>query len=341
MKFLIVFLLSVIYCAEKATVYFTKKITPERMVDMFKKLNVKLTGKIGLKVHSGEPGGLYFLKPEFLMNIYDYTNGTFLECNTAYKSVRSDSATHLELLKENGWFSEGRKIDLMDEKPEEDIIFEIPNHQMINITYAGSHLKNYDSCVVLSHFKGHQMGGFGGALKQLSIGFASQKGKMWIHSAGRETDWTKGIGGKATQEEFTNAMGDSASAIVNYFKGKGQIVYINVLANISKSCDCAGKSAPAPKIKDIGIMASTDPVAIDRACLDLVSKTNEEGTKEFMDQVNNKLGENTIVAAEKLGIGTTQYNLVDIDKESDKKDSDSIISYSFYLVLLVFLLFCN
>ena len=341
MKFLIVFLLSVIYCAEKATVYFTKKITPERMVDMFKKLNVKLTGKVGLKVHSGEPGGLYFLKPEFLMNIYDYTNGTFLECNTAYKSVRSDSATHLELLKENGWFSEGRKIDLMDEKPEEDIIFEIPNHQMINITYAGSHLKNYDSCVVLSHFKGHQMGGFGGALKQLSIGFASQKGKMWIHSAGRETDWTKGIGGKATQEEFTNAMGDSASAIVNYFKGKGQIVYINVLANISKSCDCAGKSAPAPKIKDIGIMASTDPVAIDRACLDLVSKTNEEGTKEFMDQVNNKLGENTIVAAEKLGIGTTQYNLVDIDKESDKKDSDSIISYSFYLVLLVFLLFCN
>lgn len=341
MKFLIVFLLSVIYCAEKATVYFTKKITPERMVDMFKKLNVKLTGKVGLKVHSGEPGGLYFLKPEFLMNIYDYTNGTFLECNTAYKSVRSDSATHLELLKENGWFSEGRKIDLMDEKPEEDIIFEIPNHQMINITYAGSHLNNYDSCVVLSHFKGHQMGGFGGALKQLSIGFASQKGKMWIHSAGRETDWTKGIGGKATQEEFTNAMGDSASAIVNYFKGKGQIVYINVLANISKSCDCAGKSAPAPKIKDIGIMASTDPVAIDRACLDLVSKTNEEGTKEFMDQVNNKLGENTIVAAEKLGIGTTQYNLVDIDKESDKKDSDSIISYSFYLVLLVFLLFCN
>ena len=341
MKFLIVFLLSVIYCAEKATVYFTKKITPERMVDMFKKLNVKLTGKVGLKVHSGEPGGLYFLKPEFLMNIYDYTNGTFLECNTAYKSVRSDSATHLELLKENGWFSEGRKIDLMDEKPEEDIIFEIPNHQMINITYAGSHLKNYDSCVVLSHFKGHQMGGFGGALKQLSIGFASQKGKMWIHSAGRETDWTKGIGGKASQEEFTNAMGDSASAIVNYFKGKGQIVYINVLANISKSCDCAGKSAPAPKIKDIGIMASTDPVAIDRACLDLVSKTNEEGTKEFMDQVNNKLGENTIVAAEKLGIGTTQYNLVDIDKESDKKDSDSIISYSFYLVLLVFLLFCN
>ena len=341
MKFLIVFLLSVIYCAEKATVYFTKKITPERMVDMFKKLNVKLTGKVGLKVHSGEPGGLYFLKPEFLMNIYDYTNGTFLECNTAYRSVRSNSTSHLELLKENGWFSEGKKIDLMDENPEEDIIFEIPNHQMINITYAGSHLKNYDSCVVLSHFKGHQMGGFGGALKQLSIGFASQKGKMWIHSAGRETDWTKGIGGKATQEEFTNAMGDSASAIVNYFKGKGQIVYINVLANISKSCDCAGKSAPAPKIKDIGIMASTDPVAIDRACSDLVSKTNEEGTKEFMDQVNNKLGENTIVAAEKLGIGTTQYNLVDIDKESDKKDGDSIVSYSFYFVILVFLLFCN
>ena len=337
MKVLILFLLSLFHCAEKSTVYFTKTISPEKMVDIFKKLNVKLTGKVGLKVHSGEPGGLYFLKPEFLMNIYDYTNGTFLECNTAYQSVRSDSTTHLELLKENGWFSDGRKIDLMDENPDEDLEYEVPNHLMINTTYVGSHLKNYDSCVVLSHFKGHQMGGFGGALKQLSIGFASQKGKMWIHSAGRETDWTKGIGGKATQEEFTNAMGDAATVIANYFKGKGQIVYINVLANISKSCDCAGTKAPAPKIKDIGIMASTDPVAIDRASLDLVSKTNEEGTEEFMDQVNEKLGENTILAAEKHGIGTTQYQLIDIDKEN----KDSFISYSLNLVILVLILFCN
>ena len=337
MKVLILFLLSLFHCAEKSTVYFTKTISPEKMVDIFKKLNVKLTGKVGLKVHSGEPGGLYFLKPEFLMNIYDYTNGTFLECNTAYQSVRSDSTTHLELLKENGWFSDGRKIDLMDENPDEDLEYEVPNHLMINTTYVGSHLKNYDSCVVLSHFKGHQMGGFGGALKQLSIGFASQKGKMWIHSAGRETDWTKGIGGKATQEEFTNAMGDAATVIANYFKGKGQIVYINVLANISKSCDCAGTKAPAPKIKDIGIMASTDPVAIDRASLDLVSKTNEEGTEEFMDQVNKKLGENTILAAEKHGIGTTQYQLIDIDKEN----KDSFISYSLNLVILVLILFCN
>ena len=352
MKFLIVFLLALIYCDEKATVYFTKTISSERMVDMFKKLNVSLTGKVGLKVHSGEPGDLYFLKPKFLSNIYNYTNGTFLECNTAYTSVRSNSATHKQLLEQNGWFTDGMTIDLMDENPDEDLEFPVPNYKMINTTYVGSHLKNYDSCVVLSHFKGHQMGGYGGALKQLSIGFASQKGKMWIHSAGRETDISKGIFGHSSQEEFTNAMGDAASVIVNYFKEKGQIVYINVLANISTSCDCAGTSAPAPKIKDIGIMASTDPVAIDKASLDLIKQTNEEGTKAFLDQVGNLLGENTIFAAEKLGIGTTQYNLINIDNDTyndtdienfnpNGQNGDSIISYSLKLVILVFILFCN
>lgn len=318
MKVLVLFLFSLIYCAEKADVYFTKIITPDRMVDMFKKLNVKLTGNVGLKVHSGETGGLYFLKPDFLQKIYEYTNGTYLECNTAYSSQRSSSDTHQQLLTEHGWYANGRRMDLMDENPDEDIKIRLKNYNMIDVTYAGAHLEKYDSCLVLSHFKGHPMGGFGGALKQLSIGFASQRGKTWIHSAGRILDWHQGISGKSTQEEFTNAMGDAASAIVDYFKGKGQIVYLNVLANISKSCDCAGRSAPAPKIKDIGILASTDPVAIDQACLDLIKKTTDEGTQDLLNQIDRLLGENTIKAAEKLGVGTTEYNLIDVDEEEGK-----------------------
>ena len=261
---------------------------------------------------------LYFLKPDFLQKIYEYTNGTYLECNTAYNSQRSSSDTHQQLLTEHGWNANGRRIDLMDENPDQDIKITLKNYNMIDVTYAGAHLEKYDSCVVLSHFKGHGMGGFGGALKQLSIGFASQRGKTWIHSAGRILDWHQGISGKSTQEEFTNAMGDAASAIVDYFKGKGQIVYLNVLANISKSCDCAGRSAPAPKIKDIGILASTDPVAIDQACLDLIKMTNDEGTQDLLNQVDRLLGENTIKAAEKLGVGTTEYNLIYVDEEEGK-----------------------
>ena len=335
MKMIFLFLLALINCAKKADVYFTKKITPERMVDIFKKLDIKLTGKVGLKVHSGEPGGLYFLKPDFLQKIYDYTKGTFLECNTAYTSRRTEPETHLEVLRENGWYDNGRRMDLMDENPDDDIEFQISKSIQINNTYAGKHLELYDSCVVLSHFKGHQMGGFGGALKQLSIGFASRKGKMWIHSAGRELDYHKGIGGKATQEEFTNAMADAASAIVKYFKEKGNIVYINVLANISLACDCAGTRAPRPEIKDIGILASTDPVAIDTACLDFIKNTSEIGTEAFLDQVGNLLGENTINMAEKLGIGTKSYNLINIDNYASR------ISLTFNLIVLVLILFCN
>jgi uncharacterized Fe-S center protein len=223
----------------------------------------------------------------------------------------------------------------MDENPDEDKEFYLKNYVQINNTFAGRHIELYDSCVVLSHFKGHQMGGFGGALKQLSIGFASRRGKTWIHTAGKTENYKEIFNNIAPQENFTNAMADAASAIVNYFKDKGKIVYINVLANISIACDCAGTSAPEPEIKDIGILASTDPVAIDTACLDLIKKTKENGTQPFIDQVNNLLGENTINMAEKLGIGTKKYNLIDID------NSGKIISLTFNLLLLVFLLFCN
>ena len=210
----------------------------------------------------------------------------------------------------------------MDEDSSQDISFNVDPYNKINVTYAGKNLLNYDSCVVLSHFKGHGMGGYGGALKQLSIGFASTQGKTWIHTAGASLDYKQLFPQKASDEDFTTSMADAASAIVKYFKSKGDIVYINVMVNISLSCDCAGKSAPAPKIRDIGILASTDPVALDMACLDLIKATSEEGTQEFLDQIARLDGENTIYKAEALGIGTTKYNLINIDEDGGEESED-------------------
>ena len=262
----------------------------------------------------------------------------------AYPSQRLNTSTHLETLRTNGWLDNSRRFDIMDEDPTKDISFELEAFNKINITYAGKNLEKYDSCVVLSHFKGHGMGGFGGALKQLSIGFASTQGKTWIHTGGVSTDYRDFTPKRASQIDFTDSMADAASAIVKYFKKKGNIVYINVVANISLSCDCAGTRAPVPKIKDIGILASTDPVAIDMACLDLVKNTSEEGTQPFIDQVAQLLGENTIQKAEALNIGTTKYNLINIDgDDSDVTDSDhsagSFISFYYEIVLLILLSF--
>lgn len=337
MKPIIFLLFALIYCAEKSDVYFTKKISAEQIVEMYKKLNVSLTGKIGLKVHTGEPNGPYFLRPDFLQKIYDYTNGTFLECNVAYTSKRITTEGHNETLQTNGWYDNDRRVVIMDEEPEKDISFNITNHNKINITYAGKHLEEYDSCIVLSHFKGHQMGGFGGALKQLSIGFASRQGKAWIHTAGASLNYNDTFRLNTSQLDFTDSMADAASAIVDYFKSKGDIVFINVLANISLLCDCAGLSAPKPKINNIGILASTDPVAIDQACYDLIKKTNEEGTKPFLDQVEKLLGLNTIQKAEALGVGNTKYNLINID--GDKNNPGAFIARNFSLILLMLLMF--
>ena len=319
----LLFLIFFLKTLQKSDVYFTKKISSTQMVNMLKKLNINLTGKIGLKIHSGEPGGLYFLKPDFLQEIYDYTKGDFLECNTAYSSVRSNTESHRKLLEENGWTKNNRRIVIMDENPSDDFELKVKNSEMIGENFVGGHLKDYDSCVVLSHFKGHQMGGFGGALKQLSIGFASQKGKTWIHTAGKYTDWKYAMSRAANQENFTSAMADAASTIVDYFRNKGQIAFITVMANISLSCDCAGRSAPAPKIKDIGILASTDPVAIDRAALDLVkqSLSDKEGVDQLYSQINRLKGENTIDIAAKIGVGSLEYNLINID--DDEPDSES------------------
>ena len=316
----IIFLFLILETLQKSDVYFTKNITSSKMVEMLKKLNISLTGKVGLKIHSGEPGGLYFLKPDFLQEIYDYTKGDFLECNTAYQSVRSNTTTHKNLLQQNGWTDKGRNIVIMDENPEDDFQLDIKKYEMIKENYVGGHLKEYDSCVVLSHFKGHQMGGFGGALKQLSIGFASQKGKTWIHTAGQYTEWSHAMKDAANQENFTAAMADAASSIVDYFKNKGQIAFITVMANISLSCDCAGASAPAPRIKDIGILSSTDPVAIDRAALDLVKKNTDTGTNDLFSQIDRLKGENTVNVAAKLGIGSLEYNLINVDDEDEKEN---------------------
>jgi hypothetical protein len=216
----------------------------------------------------------------------------------------------------------------MDSDPKEDFNLTINNPAMIKENIVGGKLKNYDSCIVLSHLKGHSMGGFGGALKQLSIGFASQRGKTWIHTAGNTTNWKEMDYYEANQENFTASMGDAAASIVEYFRAKKGIAFINVVANISKECDCAGGYAPPPKINDIGILASTDPVALDRACVDLVKNTTEDGTEEWVNQLNNLKGENTIAVAESHGIGTQKYKLIlveDDNNNEDKKDKTILI----------------
>jgi uncharacterized Fe-S center protein len=221
----------------------------------------------------------------------------------------------------------------MDEDPSKDFVLSVKKHEMISENYVGEHLKDYDSCIVLSHFKGHQMGGFGGALKQLSIGFASQKGKTWIHTAGEYTEWKYAMSNAASQEKFTAAMADAASTIVDYFNNKGKIGFITVMANISLYCDCAGASAPVPKIPDIGILASTDPVAIDKAALDLVKEKSGSGTTELFQQINRLKGENTVDVAEKIGVGTKDYNLINIDSNSNA-GSYNFISIKLFLLVI-------
>ena len=318
----ILILVLILQTFQKSDVYFTKEISSHKIVEMFQKLNLNLKGNVGLKVHSGEPNGPYFLRPDFLQDIYDYTNGTFIECNTAYTSVRSSTSGHKQLLNDNGWTKNNRRIVLMDEKPEDVIELTVKKPQKISKNYVGGHLKEFNSCLVLSHFKGHQMGGFGGALKQLSIGFASQKGKTYIHTAGQYTDWRYAMSRAAAQEDFTASMADAASTIVDYFP-QGQIGYISVLANISSSCDCAGTSAPAPRIRDIGILASTDPVAIDRAALDLVESKDDDGVEYLFNQISRLKGENTVTVAEKIGFGSQEYNLIDVDGEEQTTQNNN------------------
>ena len=278
----------------KSKVYFTKTLSPEKVLDLYKLLDKKLDGKVAIKLHSGEVGNQNFLKPDFWKPIIDYVNGTVVECNTA---------KHMKTIKEHGW-SKYFEVDLLDaEGP--DLELPIPNGKVIKKNFVGKNLADYDSLLVLSHFKGHPMGGYGGALKQLSIGIASSAGKAYIHGAGEpEKIWT------ADHDSFLESMADAASCIVDYFKGNA--VYINVMKNISVDCDCCAV-AEDPCMKDIGILISLDPIAIDQACLDLVYASDDPGRDHLLERIESRNGVHTIEAAAALGFGSREYELITID----------------------------
>ncbi len=284
-------------------VYFSRTITPEKVLELYKLIEQPLPGKVAIKVHSGEKGNQNFLKPDFWKPVIDHVGGTVVECNTAYDGERNDTGRHKQLLKDHGW-NVHFPVDLLDaEGP--DLELDIPNGKMIQKNYVGKNLENYDSMVVLSHFKGHPMGGYGGALKQLSIGVASAYGKAYIHGAGEpEKIWT------ADHDSFLESMADAAGCIVDYFKGN--ILYVNVMKNMSVDCDCCAV-AEDPCIGDIGILVSTDPIAIDQACIDLVYASTDPGKPHLLKRIESRNGVHTIEAAAALGYGSREYELVEVE----------------------------
>ncbi|MBR2432606.1 MAG: DUF362 domain-containing protein, partial [Clostridia bacterium] len=288
---------------EKATVYFSRTITPEQVLELYKMAGKELKGNIAIKLHSGEKGNQNFLGPDFWKPVINYVGGTVVECNTAYDGARNTTERHRKLMAEHGW-SKYFKVDLLDaEGP--DKVLDIPGGKVIKKNYVGKDIENYDSMLVLSHFKGHPMGGYGGALKQLSIGVASSYGKAYIHGAGEtEKIWT------ADHDLFLESMADAAGSVVEYFRGN--IIYVNVMKNMSVDCDCCAV-AEDPCMKDIGILVSTDPIAIDQACLDLVYASNDPGRDHLLKRITSQNGVHTIEAAAALGYGTREYELVEID----------------------------
>lgn len=290
----------------KSKVYFTRAITPESIVKIYESLNVELTGNIAVKVHSGEEGNQNYLHPEFMRKIIERVNGTIVECNTAYEGERNTTEKHLKLMENHGW-SKYYNVDILDS--EDDIVLENKEGSVIKKNFVGAKMPNYDSMLVLSHFKGHPMGGFGGALKNISIGLASSKGKKYIHTSGNENATFEELM-NADHDSFLKSMADAAKTIVDFYKDK--IVYVNVMANMSVDCDCCS-IAEDPCMKNIGVLASTDPVALDKACIDLVRNSNDPGKDHFMERVNSRNGLLTIDSAEKLGIGSKDYELINID----------------------------
>lgn len=293
---------------EKAKVYFCKEITPETIVKLYEKLGKNLTKKVAVKVHSGEEGNQNYLKPEFMKPIVERVEGTIVECNTAYEGQRNETNKHQKLMQNHGW-SKHFSVDIMDAEGE-DLEVKIPNGKVIKENYLGKNIKNYNSMLVISHFKGHPMGGYGGAIKQLSIGCASTAGKCWIHSAGVTKNQKLLWDNLAKQDKFLEAMADSAASVVEYFKG--DMAFINIMCNMSVDCDCCAV-AENPCMKDIGILASLDPVAIDQACIDLVKKAEDKGKEHFLERVNSRHGTHTIDASAELGFGTKQYEFIEIE----------------------------
>lgn len=284
----------------KSKVYFTKEITPKAMIQMYQTLQIELKGNIAVKLHSGEVGNQNFLRPDFMKPIIDYVHGTIVESNTAYEGKRNTTKAHWETMKLHGW-TDIAPVDILDEDGDMELSVE---GKQIKANYVGAHMKNYDSMLVLSHFKGHPMGGFGGALKNISIGIASSYGKAYIHGAGKPDEmWT------ADHDAFLESMADASKSIVDYYKD--QIVFINVMCNMSVDCDCCAV-AEDPKIKDIGILASSDPVALDQACLDFIYQSEDPGKADLIERIESRNGVHTIEAAEQLGVGSREYELISI-----------------------------
>lgn len=285
-----------------AKVYFSREISPEKVLEMYQLFEKPLEGKIAIKLHSGEVGNQNFLRPEFWKPVIDYVGGTVAECNTAYDGGRDTTEKHIVTLKKHGW-SKYFDVDLLDaEGP--DMELPIPDGKVIKKNFVGKDIANYDSMLVLSHFKGHPMGGYGGAIKQLSIGMASSYGKQYIHGAGDpDAFWT------SPHDSFLEAMADAAKSVIEYFDGK--ILYINVMKNMSVDCDCCAV-AEDPCMQDIGILASTDPIAIDQACLDLVYQSDDPGRDHLVERIESQNGIHTIEAAAKLGFGAREYELIEV-----------------------------
>lgn len=287
----------------KSRVLFTRTITPEKVLEMYEALGKKVTGKIAFKLHSGEEGNQNFLGPDFWKPVINTIGGTVVECNTAYEGTRNTTERHVRTLKKHGW-SVAFDVDLMDgEGP--DMELSIPDGKVIQKNFVGKNLANYDGMIVLSHFKGHPMGGYGGALKQLSIGVASAYGKAYIHGAGEvEKLWT------ADHDRFLESMADAAKSVHEYFHGN--TVYINVMKNMSVDCDCCAK-AEDPCMNDIGILISEDPIAIDQACIDLVYASDDPGKDHLIERIESRNGVHTIEAAAALGYGSREYELIELN----------------------------
>ena len=292
----------------KSTVYFSRTITPDAVLRLYKLVGKELPGKVAVKVHSGEKGNQNFLHPDFWKEIIDYVGGTVVECNTAYEGARNTTPKHLALLEDHGW-NRYFTVDLLDAQGP-DLELPIPGGKVIRKNFVGKDIANYDSMLVLSHFKGHPMGGFGGALKQLSIGCASSAGKAYIHSAGKTTDQYTLWDHVAPQDDFLESMADAASSVVQYFKGN--MAFVSVMCNMSVDCDCCAV-AEDPCMKDIGILSSLDPVALDQACIDLVKQSTDPGRDHLLERINTRHGTHTIDAAAALGFGSQEYELICVD----------------------------
>lgn len=283
-------------------VYFSKEITPEKVVELYRLAGKELSGNVAVKLHSGEEGNQNYLKPEFLKPMIEYVNGTVVECNTAYEGERNTTEKHLKTIERHGW-NKYFNVDLLDADGP-DMELPIPNGKRIKVNYVGKKLAKYDSMLVLSHFKGHPMGGYGGAIKQLSIGIASSYGKAYIHGVGKpEEIWT------SDHDSFLESMADAASSVIDYFKGN--IVYVNIMKNMSVDCDCCAV-AEDPCLADMGILVSSDPVAIDQACIDIVYACDDPGKDHFLERVESRNGVHTIEAASALGYGSREYELVEV-----------------------------